>query len=172
MRELETLLTAAPSATKNVAKSVSQQPIHRKLTWRQKHLRGWRFGILSGAFVATAVFLLNTIAFAYLKSRKQTGKGAPDAIFEGSCNKTRLLNVAIHFVINALSTILLGTSNFGMQCLVAPTRSEVDTAHSKGKWLDIGIPSIRNLSSISRKRLVLWFLLAASSLPLHLMYVC
>ena len=57
-----------------------------------------------------------------------------------------------------------------MQCLSSPTREEVDKAHNLGQWLDIGIPSIRNLRRISRRRLVLWWLLAGSSIPLHLMY--
>jgi hypothetical protein len=72
-------------------------------------------------------------------------------------------------LINALSTILLSASNYTMQCLSAPTRSEVDDAHSTGKWLDIGVPSVRNLGRIARKRVILWWLLGASSLPLHLL---
>ena len=26
-----------------------------------------------------------------------------------------------------------------------PTRKEIDRAHAKGDWLDIGIPSVRNI---------------------------
>lgn len=57
-----------------------------------------------------------------------------------------------------------------MQCLSAPTRSEVDKAHSQGIWLDIGVPSVRNLRRLSTPRIVLWWLLAISSIPLHLLY--
>ncbi|MCJ1312051.1 hypothetical protein MMC25_005725 [Agyrium rufum] len=57
-----------------------------------------------------------------------------------------------------------------MQILTAPTRAEIDEAHTRGRWLDIGVPSVRNLRSISRKRVLLWFGLAFSSLPLHLLF--
>ncbi|KAK0726745.1 hypothetical protein B0T26DRAFT_671509 [Lasiosphaeria miniovina] len=54
-----------------------------------------------------------------------------------------------------------------MKCLSSPTRSEVDRAHARGKWLEIGVPSTRNIGSISLIRGLLWFLLLLSSLPLH-----
>ena len=57
-----------------------------------------------------------------------------------------------------------------MQCLSSPTRSEIDKAHSHGAWLDIGVPSMRNLGRLSTNRVVLWWLLAISSIPLHLLY--
>jgi hypothetical protein len=68
-----------------------------------------------------------------------------------------------------LSTVLLSGSNYCMQCLSAPSREEVNAAHAKGKWLDIGIPSVHNLKSISMKKVGLWWCLGLSSVPLHLM---
>lgn len=56
-----------------------------------------------------------------------------------------------------------------MQRLSAPTRQEVDRAHRAGRWLDIGAPSVKNLWSIGKTRLLIWILLAISSLPLHLL---
>ncbi len=57
-----------------------------------------------------------------------------------------------------------------MQCLSSPTRNEIDKAHSQGIWLDIGVPSVRNLRRLSTTRIILWWLLAFSSIPLHLLY--
>ncbi|KAJ5154792.1 uncharacterized protein N7500_010231 [Penicillium coprophilum] len=34
---------------------------------------------------------------------------------------------------------------FFQQCLAAPTRQAIDRAHRQGSWLDIGVPSVRNL---------------------------
>ena len=140
-----------------------------KLSWKQNHLSGWRFGIVSGSILATCVLLLNVIIVAIFTSKKWSGENSQNTLFEASCDTTRQYNIGIHLVINILSTTLLGASNYGMQCLVAPTRSEIDASHSKRQWLDIGVPSLRNLRSINRKRLFLWILLAGSSLPLHLM---
>lgn len=57
-----------------------------------------------------------------------------------------------------------------MQCLSSPTRNEIDNAHAQGVWLDVGVPSLRNLRRLSTTRVVLWYLLAISSIPLHLLY--
>ncbi|KAJ5034253.1 hypothetical protein NUH16_005685 [Penicillium rubens] len=40
---------------------------------------------------------------------------------------------------------MLGASNYCMQCLAAPSRSEVDEAHQKRAWLAIGTPDIAHL---------------------------
>lgn len=57
-----------------------------------------------------------------------------------------------------------------MQRLSAPTRTEVEDAHMKDDWLDIGVPSFRNLRFINWWRTLGWVLLVVSSLPLHLFY--
>jgi hypothetical protein len=72
-------------------------------------------------------------------------------------------------MINILSSALLGGSNYCMQRLMAPTRSDIDRAHVQGNWLEIGIPSVRNITAISTGKRTLWFLLAVTSIPLHLM---
>ena len=73
-------------------------------------------------------------------------------------------------ILNGLATALIGASSYNMQCLVAPSRSEVDLAHSEDTWLDIGVPSVRNLRHISRSRVALWLVLALSTIPLHLLW--
>lgn len=57
-----------------------------------------------------------------------------------------------------------------MQCISSPTRHEGDKAHARGVWLDIGVPSVRNLERITSSRILLWWLLGLSSVPLHLLY--
>lgn len=81
----------------------------------------------------------------------------------------RKLNTVAHLAVNILGVILLSASSFSMQVLSAPTRREVDLAHAKHTWLDIGIASMRNLKFIERKRYWLWLCLAFSSVPLHLL---
>jgi hypothetical protein len=126
---------------------------------------GWRFGVLHFAIWAVIVFVINIIASiwgaVYQRSR--------DSLTEGDCGDIKNLNRGLHVFINILSTILLSGSNYCMQCLSAPTRTDVDQAHASRIWLDIGIPSIRNLKHISRPRFWLWLLLGLSSVPLHLL---
>ncbi|RAR05685.1 serine threonine protein kinase [Stemphylium lycopersici] len=40
---------------------------------------------------------------------------------------------------------VLGASTYAMQGLTSPSRKEVDATHAKGKWLEIGTSSVRNL---------------------------
>ena len=87
----------------------------------------------------------------------------------GDCNAVRKANVELHLGINALSTILLSSSNYCMQCYSAPTRKELDRAHAKGRWLEVGVMSFSNIFHIHWTRAVLWCCLALSSLPLHLL---
>lgn len=129
--------------------------------------RGWRVGALAAAALALLSLLINIAVVAWLGSQ---GKGAAlIEVFNGSCSKVQRMDIWTHLAINALSTLLLGGSNYCMQCLCAPTRSEVDIAHSRGTWLDIGVPSVRNLGKLSKPRVMLWWMLGLSSVPLHLM---
>lgn len=78
-------------------------------------------------------------------------------------------NLGLHAGINALSTLLLGSSNYCAQLLAAPTREEVDEAHGKKEWFDIGIQSFRNLWKLRPNKRATWICLMASSGLLHLM---
>lgn len=97
-------------------------------------------------------------------------EGGVATVQEGDCNVTKKLDLWLHLAINLLSTLLLGASNYTMQCLSAPTRDEIDKAHRQRISLDIGTLSFQNLRSISWRRVILWWLLAVSSVPLHFIY--
>lgn len=66
-------------------------------------------------------------------------QGGVATIFEGSCGTADTWATGLHVVINALSSILLSASNYTMQVLCSPTRGEIDRAHAKGDWVDIGM---------------------------------
>ncbi|KAK3709242.1 hypothetical protein LTR37_010980 [Vermiconidia calcicola] len=51
-----------------------------------------------------------------------------------------------------------------------PTRKEIDRAHAKGDWLDIGIPSVRNIMGKGLMEAGSLMVLASSSKPIHLLY--
>ena len=136
---------------------------------RLRKLEGYHFGVLCCAMVAAVVLIINLILTIWVvsKSGLQNGLGT---LQDGSCKRTATLTSWIHLAINVLSTLLLGASNYSMQCLSSPTRDEIDKAHGQGVWLDVGVPSVRNLRRLSTTRIVLWWLLAISSVPLHLLY--
>lgn len=116
----------------------------------------------------SAVLSLNIVTLIFVKVRYNSLDGIAE-LYSGDCAKVDKLKIGTHLAINALATGLLSASNYAMQVLSAPTRREVDLAHSKRQWLDIGLPSLRNLPSIARSRLLVWSCLLSSSVPLHLM---
>ena len=118
---------------------------------------------------AIVVLLINVVACMVAISKHEVKAGLA-ILFEGDCSKVKHLNTWLHLLINILSTILLGASNYSIQCVSAPTRTDVDRAHRENLWMDIGVPSIRNLRYISWPRRILRCCLVLSSVPLHLMY--
>ncbi|KAF2476761.1 uncharacterized protein BDR25DRAFT_375874 [Lindgomyces ingoldianus] len=131
----------------------------------------WKQSLHLFASAACLVLLIN-ISFLAWAASKGGIRGGKGVLYDSSCPQVRRANIGIHLLINILSTILLGASNYCMQCLAAPSRSEIETAHKNGGYLDIGIPSLHNIGSAyldSRKK-ALWWILGLSSLPLHLCY--
>ena len=98
-------------------------------------------------------------------------EGGIGTLYKGSCDKSKVIALWLHLGINAISTLLLSGSNYTQQCLTTPTRTEVDAAHARRRWMDIGVPSIRNLLRIEWERAFLWIAIGFTSIPLHLLYV-
>ncbi|KAF1996466.1 hypothetical protein P154DRAFT_413151, partial [Amniculicola lignicola CBS 123094] len=148
------------------------EKVQAKVSKLQDRTAGWRFGVRFCAISTFSVCLLNLSATIWAaRTPGNTGPAPGQAtLFAGDCKKANTLNTWLHVLVNALGTIILASSNYCMQILSAPTRREVDRAHGKGQGLDIGILSLRNLRNISKRRTVLWSILAISSLPLHLLY--
>ncbi|UZP35231.1 hypothetical protein NXS19_003047 [Fusarium pseudograminearum] len=138
-----------------------------------KKMDDWKVTLISGSCACTAVFIVNLCFTIWssvsLKDIEDSTGTSRRIMYEGSCSTTRNMSLVIHLIINVFGSVLLSASNYGMQCLSTPTRADVDRAHAKGKWVDIGIPSFRNLWKVSLWRAVLWWLLVLSSVPLHLL---
>ncbi|KAI2473651.1 hypothetical protein F4781DRAFT_440988 [Annulohypoxylon bovei var. microspora] len=148
-------------------------------SWRRYFSRRGRALLLQILFIGV-IFAANLglTIFAMVRYKSQNGVGT---IYEGDCNKVKTLDQWLHLLINFLGTGMLSASNYCMQLQAAPTRADIDRAHEaraheknpdhrEGRWLDIGVPSLRNLRYISNWRRFAWVLLAFSSIPVHLMY--
>ncbi|CAH0026570.1 unnamed protein product [Clonostachys rhizophaga] len=135
-------------------------------------LTGWRAGLSIAAGLTLLILIGNiTILGVFsLPTYRRDYSSATAPIRTGECDDIKNLNFGIHLLINIASTLLLGASNYCMQTVGAPTRHDIDMAHASGRWLQIGVPSLRNLRLIGRKRIFIWLCLAATSIPLHLVY--
>ena len=159
------LLALGSEFTRKLSNSFSS---FRKPIW----YTGWHAGVLACATSVVVVLLINVGLTIYIamnpEYKMERGIGT---LYSGSCDKSKTIELWLHLGINALSTLLLAGSNYTQQCLAAPTRSEIDAAHARRRWMDIGVPSVRNLFRIKAERTLLWVAIGISSVPLQLLYV-
>lgn len=120
------------------------------------------FGLMTGAGggVALNVFLAFLILAAaivclVLAATGSKMLGGESEIKTGTCGSIRAANMGIHGAVNVLGFVLVVGANYVFQALSSPTRNEVDAAHEDQRWLDIGVPSWRNLRGISLARAAL-----------------
>ncbi|KAF1974112.1 hypothetical protein BU23DRAFT_462333 [Bimuria novae-zelandiae CBS 107.79] len=137
---------------------------------KRSRFYGWRMGVLFGSCMSIFVLCCN-IAVVVIGSIAHSGyqNGIANVMY-GEASSISRWSTFFHLLINAASTVLLASSNYTMQVLCSPTRDDIDTAHARGMWVDIGLLSFRNLKAIPRKRAALALVLAFSSVPLHLFY--
>lgn len=157
--ELGPVRYVSPDAAAFLDKDACPPPLPRN---------GWRKGILWTSAVTAVILLFNIIFLSVSVGKYGTSDGV-GTLFQGDCGQAWLTNSALHVAINILSTVLLGASNYAMQVLSAPTRHQVDRAHAAQTSLLIGVPNMKNLGWIGPRRVILWLLLAVSTLPLHLL---
>ena len=150
----------------------TQHPKFFFSAWKPVWCTGWHTGVLACATSVVVVLFINVGLTIYAATNPDYRmKRGIWTLYEGSCDKSKTIGLWLHLVINALSTVLLSGSNYTQQCLAAPTRSEIDVAHARRRWMDIGVPSIRNLFKIKPERTLLWIAIGVTSIPLHLLYV-
>jgi hypothetical protein len=133
---------------------------------RRSRFHGWRMGVLIGCCWSTFVLLCNIAIITTGAVKGYNSNGIADVIV-GDETSISHWNTAFHVFINALSTILLSATNYTMQVLSSPTREDIDKAHAKNTWLEVGILSPRNMRTLPRKRVWLCLSLSLSSIPLH-----
>lgn len=168
-RDSQHLLESTPLAKSELKTAKSDKGFIKSVKNLRRRLRGWRFGVLLASAMSSFVLVTNCIAAITIHLKYGTHDGVSTA-FEGDCDVVSQWSLGLHIVINILSSLLLSASNYTMQVLNAPTRSECDKAHVHSDWLDIGITSLRNITRITWPRRVLWLLLGFSSVPIHLFY--
>lgn len=144
----------------------------------------WRRSALAFALAAVFVFVVN-LSFAVWATTQQKRRSRITSfwdiyrvvdpnigiVLEGDSSYVKCWNTVLHVAINIMSTILLAGSNYCMQCIMAPNRTEITAAHERRTWLNVGVISFRNFWNITWKKKTIWLLLSVSSLPIHLLSV-
>lgn len=132
---------------------------------RGPRLAGWKAGVATNALVSFGILVLGAVALTLAVSRSSL-PGGEAPIYTGSCARARQIHLGLRALVGVLAVALLAAANYAFQVLSSPTRLEVEMAHGKGRWLDVGVPSVRNLRRVSRGRvlMVVGVLLASFSI--------
>ncbi|EEP78515.1 predicted protein [Uncinocarpus reesii 1704] len=133
------------------------------------HQKGWRRTAVINT-ICIFIFTVLTISLLAWSSSRSGSVNASLILYRGNCATSKNINLWLHLVLNVFSTGVLASSNFFMQVLSSPSRSEVNAAHKDDTPLEIGVPSLRNLFYISYYKKVLWALFLISSVPIHLFF--
>ncbi|KAL1842642.1 hypothetical protein VTJ49DRAFT_4553 [Mycothermus thermophilus] len=128
---------------------------------------GWRSGMALNVLVMLVVLVA---AFACLVAAISGLEEGRMAVFAGGCDKARRVDCGLHVVVSVLGVVLLAGAHYAFQVLTSPTRDDVSFAHNRHAWLDIGVPSFRNLRHIETGRAVLAVVVLASAVCVQVMY--
>ncbi|TLD22192.1 hypothetical protein PspLS_08162 [Pyricularia sp. CBS 133598] len=132
---------------------------------------GWkRTGIYNILLACTCGLTLVILLFISLSWQEEQSILGTTRIHRGRCKDTARLSIILHLFLNIISTGILASSNFFMQIVTSPSRSEIDDAHEYLRSVDIGLQSLRNLRWLSPFKKICWLFLLLSSLPIHLFF--
>ncbi|KAI1363998.1 hypothetical protein F5Y08DRAFT_353847 [Xylaria arbuscula] len=139
--------------------------------WKRLHpslQQGYKYclGIVASIWVLVLVFSI------WVGTVHKAQAGLVFTLQTGSCSAAESINFWVHLVVNGIASTLYAISSFVMQRLAAPSREDIDRGHNQTPLLTtkIGSLAIGNFIVLSKKRLVVFFLLWISSLPLHLLF--
>lgn len=131
-------------------------------------LAGWKGGIAINALIAFGILVISVVCLTLAISRSSLlGGEAP--VYSGSCARARRIHFGLQALVGVFAVALLAAANYAFQVLSSPTRLEVALAHEKRRWLDIGVPSVRNLRFISRLRVLMIVGVLLVSFTIHLL---
>lgn len=132
--------------------------------------KGWRrTGAINVALVSTCGLIILVSMLVSIAHNKDHSLHST-TIYQGPCASSSKTSIILHLFINIVSTGILASSNFFMQIASSPTRKEVDRAHMFLQPLDIGLPSWKNVPSLTNFKKTCWLILFISSIPIHLFF--
>jgi len=102
-------------------------------------------------------------------SISRPGVAAQGILMEGSCANVKKSNIVLLIPINIVATLIISCSNYVMQCMSAPSRRDLDRAHNLGYHVHVGVSPARNNFHNGTIRQLSWWLIGATSIPVHLM---
>ena len=131
-------------------------------------LAGWRAGVAINTLVAFGILVVGVVCLILAVSRSSLF-GGEATLYSGSCAHARRIHSGLQALVAALSVALLAGASYAFQVLSSPTRLEVALAHEERRWVDVGVPSLRNLRFVSRARVLMVVGVLLASFSVHVL---
>ncbi|KAF7930159.1 hypothetical protein BELL_0086g00150 [Botrytis elliptica] len=125
----------------------------------------WR---LSAVDWTLCTWVLATVAGCLLKNKNSGAYGLKDVKPSQNCVTIGCIQNSLILGLNILAALLLMGSDYIRQCLLTPTRMDIDVVHSKNKWFIIGNQNFSNFRIAPVVAIMLWLSLLLTSLPIQL----
>lgn len=130
---------------------------------------GWKSGVMLNLALILAILIAGFVCLVIAETKIAFTLGYLD-VFTGSCLTARNIDWGLHALINVLVVVFIVGANYIFQVLSSPKRSEISAAHESQKWLEIGVPSVRNFRHIGRGRAALAMGLLALAVATQVIY--
>ncbi|KAI1822183.1 hypothetical protein F4861DRAFT_415669 [Xylaria intraflava] len=135
----------------------------------RRFLTGWRGGVAYNTLLAFLILVVGIVYLITVVTRTRRFS-ALLAIYTGDCSTATRIKIGANTVINVFSVVLLAGANYVFQVLISPTRREISKAHDRKRWLDIGMPSLRNLAYVSVPRAMIGLAALLVAIAIHVIY--
>lgn len=162
------LLSRPTSRMSLLEKMLPYHHHHRRQSQGRRTIRGWRGGLALILALAMAVFVVS-LACLVIAAAQAGALGGEATLMQASCSRIRGADLALHVLVNLLAAVLVAGANYTFQVLTSPTRLQVTSAHETGRWLDLGVPSVRNLRHVSVGRAVLALVVVGAAVASQVM---
>lgn len=128
----------------------------------------WCFWGNAAVLVINIALTIAAVGVSASKHDESVGLGSI-ILYQGSCPATQKRKIGFHLLINVLSVVMTATSSYCCTILMAPSRTDIDKAHSKGTWLSVGVASWQNFRNLKRSSQALWSILLLTSIIMQMM---
>ncbi|KAI9172367.1 hypothetical protein HJFPF1_01869 [Paramyrothecium foliicola] len=132
---------------------------------------GWRGGVAINLLLGLLALIVAVVCLV-LAARKARMLDGQLELQSGVCAAVNGMAYGVSVAVNILGLIILAGANYAFQVLSSPTRAEIDIAHRQESWVDIGIPSLRNLLFINGIRASLASAIVVLALASQVIYNC
>jgi hypothetical protein len=113
----------------------------------------WRIIVVLNTISVCLALVVYLAFLTWIFTHLQVRYGVAE-VFSGSCLQASRVVTYAQIATNAFAILLFAVGTHATQLLLSPTRTEVEYAHARDRWLHIGVGGLRNMKWVHKRRLM------------------